>query len=214
MPELDNESEAPTQEADAGTNENENETPKALLDLLKDAPNASEMQEALTLYMDGEVKGLKSALGKERDAAKTAAAALKKHERATAKAADTALADNKEFETLAEQRQVRIEELEPLAAQADESLKAMTARVEAAETALQSYLDAEIEGVGLPDPIRELLSGKTLIQQLEWLVKHKAEFAKSSDGRTLPGSPNGDQGNGGTRLTIEDRKKRTARTTG
>ena len=85
-------------------------------------------------------------------------------EKAAKLADEKRLADDKKWEELAEQRQARITELEPLSEQVtsyQETLKAM------ADKAME----------GLPEHIKPLLADRDPVWQLNYLTEHAAELA-------------------------------------
>ena len=104
-----------------------------------------------------------------------------------AKASDEKrLAQQQEWQTLAEQREARIAELE-------QELTPVSEDRERYKTALSSYLTREREG--LPEATLELLDELDAVKQLEWIAKHREDAApyragiNAGDGRSRRPAP-------------------------
>ena len=78
----------------------------------------------------------------------------------------------------------------------DDLLLSIEAKEKAANDAAAEKVEALREG--LPEPIIELLEGKTPVEQLEWLTKHSATITK----KEIPPLPPPAGGHGNQRKTI------------
>lgn len=99
----------------------------------------------------------------------------KRQERAQAEAAkaeaDKRLEEQREFEKLATARKAEVDDL----AAKLKVTEAAGAQLERATKALEAYRDAQFGA--LPEEIRELLTGRDVVDQLEWLTKYGARVA-------------------------------------
>lgn len=87
-------------------------------------------------------------------------------EKARKEAEDRQLAEQAKWQDLADKRKSEITELQEKLAAAitkDDQIKRLTA-------ALEAHRDAQFGSV--PDHIRELLAGRDVVEQIEWLAKH------------------------------------------
>lgn len=109
--------------------------------------------------------------------------AEKAAEKARKEAEEAALAEQQEFQTLAQKRQERVLELEGQVSE----LETVKAQAEKYEKALVSFRDAQFEN--LPDHIKELLEGRDVADQLEWLSKHNEAVNPQQGGARLPFTP-------------------------
>lgn len=151
----------------------------------KDLPD--ETRAALADFDPAKSSSFKNAIDRQKADAKAAAdraeAAEKKLAEIAAeaekKAADQLKAQN-EFKTLYEQT----EEKRVAAAQELTELKAQTAdqgkRIETMEALLQKMLDSQKKDLDLPGHIDDLLNGKSVEEQLDWLTTHREGLTKAT----------------------------------
>lgn len=135
--------------------------------------------------------GLKSALEKEREAAKQNAERIRAIEAERQQAEEKRLAEQGEFKTLAEKR------AEELAA-ALEQAKGNAAEVEKAKAAIAEYdkvieslAEKQIKDLNLPKAVADLLSGKSPLERLRWFEENAKDLKGA--GGLLPPSPHGDR---------------------
>lgn len=166
------------------------------------AEQPQHVQDAYTSH----TKGLKSALDKERERAEAAEKERKEREAEKAQAEEAALKEKGEFQKLADQQAARLKELEPELETSRDAAEKAKAEAEQAREALQKYLDAELGELKLDEAWQELLKGKSPVEQMEWLAKHKAQISKQKPKGAQP-SPNGD-GNA-AELTEQQRRALT-----
>lgn len=115
-------------------------------------------------------------LKREREKQEKAQADAKAQADEAAKAeAAKKLAEEGKFKELVDAKQAEIETLKAQVKDA-ETVSAKLARYEAVLTARR---DAEFGA--LPEEVAELLSGKDIAEQIEWLTKHGAKFAARAD---------------------------------
>lgn len=119
----------------------------------------------------------------ERERAK----AEKEREKAEKAADEKRLAEQQKWQELAAKRQGDIEALE---AQIDD-LKTEAAKVQKYAKALEGYRDALIESV--PDPVKELLKGMDIADQLSWLSANANTLNGRAPGFPQMPKPAGDQ---------------------
>lgn len=147
----------------------------------------------------------------EREKAEAAKAA---EEAAKAEAAKK-LADEKQWEQLVTVKQT---EVEALAAKV-KSYESDAARLARFEAVLTERRDAEFGK--LPEEVTELLKGKDIAEQIEWLNKYGSKFTRTEDeppadgGKPGGGTPRPKKGkpaDGGGALTVEEiaRRKRAS----
>ena len=134
----------------------------------------------------------------ERERKKSEAAA----DKARKEAEDAALETQQEWQKLAEQRQTRITELEPLQAQ----METAEATIERYKGALTSMLEAQRKD--LPAHILSLLDKQDPVDQLEYLAANADEL-RPQGRQGIPATP---KANGTTKLTDDERRKQAART--
>lgn len=182
----------------AGSGGGETPPPFDLAKWLESAPQ--EARDALS----ADTAGLKRALDAERDARKAAEKTQKDREAAEAAEHEKRLAEQNEFKTLAEERAKKLADLEPVATEL-ESLKQNNAALEAT---IKTSVEAEIKELTLPDAIKELLSGKTLLEQHAWLTKNRETFKKDLAQRAkgAPANPDPNK-NGGSGQDDEAARK-------
>lgn len=97
---------------------------------------------------------------------------------AAKKAREDALVENEQFKELAEQRIAEVAELSTqvttLASERDDA----KADLERANKALKTYLDDLEKDLAVTDAVKELLEGKSVVDRLEWLTKHRGSLKK------------------------------------
>lgn len=123
----------------------------------------------------------------KRERAKSEKDAQKVRDDAAAEAAKK----NGEWQTLAEQREARVKELEAL----QPTLEQTQAERDAMKAALEDVVKAERKD--LPAHITALLDKLPLLEQREWLAKNKAELMKTASGGTPKPSPKNNLGDKG-----------------
>lgn len=109
------------------------------------------------------------------------------------------LAEQNEFEALAEQRAARIAELEMSAQSAQVTAEKLTRY----ETVLQAYRDSQFATI--PDHIKELLKDRPIDQQIDWLSKNGKSLSPVSG---VPATPTGTSGP----MTADEKRRQSART--
>jgi HD superfamily phosphohydrolase len=163
-----------------------------------DAPPTKTWEEVLS-GLDDSAKaayeqhtgGLKSALDKERAAAKEHADRLKALETEKQQADEKRLAEQGEYKTLAEKRAEELAAAMELAkAKQAEAEKALAER-DAHANVLSEHVKKQIDSLGLPKPVVQLLEGKTPLERLEWLNANAKDLKGA--GGLLPPSPPGDR---------------------
>lgn len=111
-----------------------------------------------------------AALKEAREAAEAERAAAEKAQR------DATLKEQQKFEELAETRAAEVAELTnrntALAAERDD----VQAQLERANAALATHLATLEKGLTIPDGVKELLEGKSVVDRLEWLSKNAETF--------------------------------------
>lgn len=117
----------------------------------------------------------------EREKRKAEELAQKARDEAEAKA----LADQQEWQKLAEKHGKSAETIKAELDTRLSELETVTQRVDRAEQALAGYLTAEKEG--LPESVLELLEKLDMVDQLAYLTKHRAALVGKTDG--VPPSP-------------------------
>jgi len=95
------------------------------------------------------------------------------------------LEKDRKFEELANARKA---EIDTLAAKAKDGETAQT-QLARATTALEAYRDAQFGK--LPEEIAELLSGKDIVDQLDWLTKNGAKFVAPNAAGASPAKKGG-----------------------
>ena len=108
----------------------------------------------------------------EREGRKREAAEKK----AAEKARQEAMEKNQEFESLAQERQARIEELENEL----QTLGSVKETAERYENALKTRVEAQMASV--PEYVRDLLSDRDPVAQMEYLTKHAGNFDPAGPG--------------------------------
>jgi hypothetical protein len=129
--------------------------------------------------------------------------ALEAAEKARKEAADKALADQQQYQTLADQRKAEIDALMPKAVLAEE----LVARVAA-------QLDAEVSA--WPDEVRGMDPGGDILARLAWAEKARPLAAKFAEKPPAPGiganpRPAGQAGTGQRSEAVQQQLRRTAR---
>ena len=158
-------------------------------------------------YTEDEVKGLKSALEAEREARKAAEKGKADRERERKAAEEKSLEEQKKFQELADARKAKLDEIEPQILTATQERDALKVQADSQAAVLKEFLDAEVKALKLDDATRELLTGKTEVEQLRWIAKHRETLAK---GRAsgAPGTPKPD---GTGSLTDEEKRKQAVK---
>jgi hypothetical protein len=151
--------------------------------------------------------GLKSALEKERAAAREASAAKAEIERQQREAAERTMAEQGKYKELADSYAAKFAEIEPKISDFETKLASERAAREAAEAAVSAQVDAQLKDLRLPAGVVALLDGKTPTEKLQWLAANAAEFKSNAQ---IPPSPNGVKG--GDKLTEEQKHAKAART--
>lgn len=162
--------------------------------------------ESVQKAFESHTHGLKSALEAERKAVAEAEKAKKAEERERQKAAEQALAEQSKFKELAAEREKRIAAIEPELETAKKTISELTAKLAESDAVLGEILEAQTKAIKLDDATRDLLAGKTPIEQLRWIAKHGEKLGK----RGLPTTP--DEGASGGSLSAEEAAKLTTRT--
>jgi len=180
--------------------------PDSLEAFLKDKPEAD--RALLKKLFEKEAGGLKSALDKEREARDAAEKEKKRIEKERAKAAEDKLAQDKQFEDLAKQRETRIAEIEPQIETLTKALDAAKAEAKAATDKVAELVEQQMKVLKLDEAVTELLNGKSAVEKLDWIVKHAEKLGKSAG--VLPVTPKGDTD--AAKISDEEAKKLTART--
>jgi DNA repair exonuclease SbcCD ATPase subunit len=128
----------------------------------------------------------------------------KKQEANVQKARDEAAAENAkkngEWQTLAEQREARIKELEPVTAKLDET----AAERDQLRSAVESMLKEQTKD--LPAHVVELLSGLSPLKQLDWIAKNAEALRKKP--LTVPGTPQPDNGKAVSEAEDKDNREK------
>ena len=94
-------------------------------------------------------------------------------EAAAAKAKEASLREQGEYKTLAEQRAERIAELEAETGK----VETLTTRLDEAEAVISDLVQAGLKDA--PEYVVELLDGKTPVEQLRYLNKHRENWTKA-----------------------------------
>ena len=120
-------------------------------------------------------------------------------------AEEARLAESRQFEDLAKKRQDKLDAVQTDLTQTQTDLTQTQAELEAANTALQLYVDQLQDGV--PPEVLSLLEGKTVADRLAWLVENGAKFKPQENGSppTLPSTPPGES----AQLTPEQRREKS-----
>jgi len=129
--------------------------------------------------------------------------ALEAAERARKEAADKALADQQQFQLLADQRKAEIDALTPKAVLAEELA-----------TRVAAQLDAEVSA--WPDEVRGMDPGGDILARLAWAEKARPLAAKLAEKTPVPGvgtnpKPAGQAGTGQRSEAVQQQLRRTAR---
>jgi hypothetical protein len=155
--------------------------------------------EKIRAMFDQHVSGLKSALSSERDARKKLEDAEKTAQKEREQLEQEALVKNQEWQKLAEQREARIKELEPMSSEM-ESLKA-------ANTRYAEVIQAQLAGLrkGLPEHIIALLDRLEPLDQLDYIAKNSDALGKKGALGVDPTPPPADP------AKVSDQQKQEAR---
>lgn len=156
--------------------------------------------EDVKKLLDGHTAGLRSALDKEREAHKVLEKSQRDVEAAKKAAEEEALKQKQEWKTLAEQREAKLKELEPVPAQ----LEQLQGTVERYKKALESQLAESRKGL-LPHLVA-LLDKLDPVEQLEYLAANQEALKKPPVGVPPTPSPTGDG-----KLSDDERRKRSFR---
>ena len=97
---------------------------------------------------------------------------------AAKKAREDALLENEQFKELAEQRSAEVTELTTRVTTLSGERDDAKADLERANQALKTYLDDLEKDLAVTDAVKELLEGKSVVDRLEWLTKHRASLKK------------------------------------
>jgi len=158
-------------------------------------------------YTEDEVKGLKTALEAEREARKAAEKGKSDRERERKAAEEKALEEQKKFQELAEARKAKLDEIEPQVQTVTQERDALKVQADDQAKVLKEFLDAEVKALKLDDATKELLSGKSEVEQLRWIAKHRETLAKGR-ANGAPGTPKPD---GTGSLTDEEKRKQAVK---
>lgn len=180
--------------------------PQTLEEFLKGKPDAD--REALAKLFEKQTAAMKSALDKEREAREAAEKERKRIERERAKAAEDKLAQDKQFEDLAKQREARIAEIEPQLETLTKERDTARDEAKAAIAKVAELVEQQMKVLKLDEAVTELLKVKSPVEQLDWIVKHAEKLGKS--GGILPVTPKGDTT--ANQVSEEEARKLTART--
>lgn len=110
-------------------------------------------------------------------------------ERDRKKREEDALAEQKKFEDLAEKRAATISDLESKVEESGARIAELESELEAASGVVETLVNQMKEG--LETSVTELLDGRPLTEQLDWLTKH-AKDSKKAKADGIPPSPKGD----------------------
>lgn len=102
--------------------------------------------------------------------------AAKEAEAAKQKAEEMVLEKQQEWEKLAKQREAKLAELNAQTEQSAESLKAVEENYSTLETAVSTFVEAQLSRV--PEPTRQLLDKLPLVDRLEWLASNAESIKK------------------------------------
>ncbi|MCC6490684.1 MAG: hypothetical protein IT364_24575 [Candidatus Hydrogenedentes bacterium] len=171
---------------------------------LKEQPE--NVRAALAKHGEESVKGLKAALDAEREARKAAEKGKADRERERKEAEEKALEEQKKFQELADARKAKLDELEPKVQTVAQERDALKAQADDQAAVLTEFLAAELKALNLDEPTKELLTGKSAVEQLRWIAKNREKLTTA---KGLPGTPLGSGGNG--KLTDEEKRKQAVK---
>lgn len=97
------------------------------------------------------------------------------------------LTDQKQFETLANERQTKITTLEGEKTRLEADLATSGEEVKSLKAIVDTYLKKEREGVS--EPIIAILDKLSPVEQLEWLSANKVQVSQTGPKRGVPPSP-------------------------
>lgn len=164
----------------------ESEDPKTT-----ETPETPDTDEAPNTFSQAEVDAVAAKVRKEareaaaKEAKEAAAKAIADAEKAQREAA---LKDQQKFEELAETRAKEIAELTNRETSLATELDETKASLERANAALSLHLATLEKSLTIPDAVKELLEGKSVVDKLEWLSKNADTFksAPKDDGGKNP----------------------------